>query len=180
MNTDMLYCTKILSHWKPKMFESGWRHQMETFSALLAICAGNSPVPGEFPHKGQWRRALVFSLICARINSWVHNGEAGDLRRHRGHYDVIVMDVTWAAWRFKSAATPLVIPPSAQPHIKENITVPRYWSFIRWINGGGGFPSQRASSEENVMSWRYVFLSYVILKWLKCPVLTKMRMKYEK
>ena len=26
-----------------------WRHQMETFSASLAICAGNSPVPGEFP-----------------------------------------------------------------------------------------------------------------------------------
>ena len=26
-----------------------WRHQMETFAALLAICAGNSPVPGEFP-----------------------------------------------------------------------------------------------------------------------------------
>ena len=26
-----------------------WRHQMETFSALLAICVGNSPVPGEFP-----------------------------------------------------------------------------------------------------------------------------------
>ena len=30
---------------------SRWRHQMETFSALLAICAGNSPVPGEFPTK---------------------------------------------------------------------------------------------------------------------------------
>ena len=28
---------------------SWWRHQMEPFSALLAICAGNSPVPGEFP-----------------------------------------------------------------------------------------------------------------------------------
>ena len=28
---------------------SRWRHQMETSSALLAICAGNSPVPGEFP-----------------------------------------------------------------------------------------------------------------------------------
>ena len=26
-----------------------WRHQMETFSVLLAICAGNSPIPGEFP-----------------------------------------------------------------------------------------------------------------------------------
>ena len=43
------------------------------------------------PHKGQWRGALMFSLICNRINSWVNNGEAGDLRRHRGHYDVIVM-----------------------------------------------------------------------------------------
>ena len=68
-----------------------WRHQMETFSALLAICAGNSPIPGEFPHKGQWRGALMFSLICARINGWVNNGEAGDLRRYRGHYDVSVM-----------------------------------------------------------------------------------------
>ena len=33
----------------------------------------------------------MFSLICARINSWVNNGGAGDLRRNRGRYDVIVM-----------------------------------------------------------------------------------------
>ena len=33
----------------------------------------------------------MFSLICVWINGWVHNREAGDLRRHRGHYDVIVM-----------------------------------------------------------------------------------------
>ena len=68
-----------------------WRHQMETFSALLAICAGNSPVPGEFPHKGQWRGALMFSLINAWINDWVNNREAGDLRHHHAHYDIIVM-----------------------------------------------------------------------------------------
>ena len=30
-------------------FSTWWRHQMETFSALLAICVGNSPVTGEFP-----------------------------------------------------------------------------------------------------------------------------------
>ena len=41
-------------------------------------------------HKGQWRRALVFSLICVWINGWVNNREAGDLRRHRGHYDVLL------------------------------------------------------------------------------------------
>ena len=61
---------------------------METFSAELAICAGNSLVPG---HKGQWHRALMFSLICTRINGWVNNDEADDLIRHRVDYDVTVM-----------------------------------------------------------------------------------------
>ena len=68
-----------------------WRHQMEAFSALLALCAGNSPVPVNSPHKDQWRGALIFSLICVWINGWVNNREAGDLRCYRGHYDVIVM-----------------------------------------------------------------------------------------
>ena len=65
-----------------------WRHQM---AALLAICAGNSPGPVNSPHKGQWRGALMFSLISAWINGWVNNRDAGDLRRNRAHYDVIVM-----------------------------------------------------------------------------------------
>ena len=70
-----------------------WRHQMETFAALLALCAGNSPVPVNSPHKGQWRGALMFSLICVWINGWVNNREAGDLRLYRAHYDVTVMSV---------------------------------------------------------------------------------------
>ena len=43
--------------------------------------------PVNSPYKGQWRGALMFSLICAWINNWVNDGEAGDLRRHRAHYD---------------------------------------------------------------------------------------------
>ena len=43
------------------------------------------------PHKGQWRRALMFSLICSWIHGWVNNPEAGDLRCHCAHYDVTVM-----------------------------------------------------------------------------------------
>ena len=50
--------------------------------------------PVNSPHKGQWRGALMFTLICARINGWVNNGEAGDLKRYRTHNDVIVM---WSA-----------------------------------------------------------------------------------
>ena len=46
-------------------------------------------------HKGQWRGALMFSLICVWINDWVNNREAGDLRRYLAHYDVIVMEEYW-------------------------------------------------------------------------------------
>ena len=74
---------------------SWWRHQMETFSALLALCAGNSSVPVNSPHKGQWRGALMFSLICVWINGWVNNPEAGDLRRYRAHYDVTGTVTGW-------------------------------------------------------------------------------------
>ena len=73
---------------------SWWRHQMETFSALLALCAGNSPVISEFPPppppKGQWHRVLMFPLICVWTNGWVNNRHAGYLRRHHAHYDVTV------------------------------------------------------------------------------------------
>ena len=72
------------------MHHTWWRHQMETFSALLALCAGNfSPVNS--PRKGQWRRVLIFSLICAWTNDWVNEREASDLRRHCAQYNVTVM-----------------------------------------------------------------------------------------
>ena len=51
--------------------------------------------PVNSPHKGQWRGALMVFFICAWINSWVNSREAGDLRRHRTHYDVIVMSSIW-------------------------------------------------------------------------------------
>ena len=50
---------------------------------------GNSP--GNFPRKSQWHGVLVFSLICTWRNGWISNRKAGDLRRHRSHYDVTVM-----------------------------------------------------------------------------------------
>ena len=65
---------------------------METFSALLAICAGNSPVPGEFPAQRPVTRSFdVFFDLYVWINGWENNREAVDLRRYRAHYDVIVM-----------------------------------------------------------------------------------------
>ena len=45
-----------------------WRHQMKTFSALLALCERNPPV--DSPHKGQVHGALMFSLIYVCTNGW--------------------------------------------------------------------------------------------------------------
>ena len=65
---------------------------MQTFSALLAFCAGNSPVTGEFPTQTPMTRSLdVFFDMRLNKRLCKKNGEAGDLRRHRAHYDTTVM-----------------------------------------------------------------------------------------
>ena len=62
-----------------------------TFRVSGPLCGEFTGSPSNSPHRGHWRGALMFSLICAWINSWVDNRKAGDLRRHRAHYYVIVM-----------------------------------------------------------------------------------------
>ena len=64
-----------------------WKHFPRYWPFVREI--HRSPVNS--PHKGQWHGALMFSLICVWINGWVNNGEAGDLRRYRTHYDVTVI-----------------------------------------------------------------------------------------
>ena len=64
-----------------------WKH----FLSYWPFVRGIHLSPVNSPHKGQWRRALIFSLICAWINGWVNSREAGDLRRHSPHYNVTVM-----------------------------------------------------------------------------------------
>ena len=89
--------SSLISPDRSRFITTWWRHQIETFSALLAVCAGNSPIhrsPVNSPHKGQWRGALMFSFICVWINRWVNNREAGDLRRYRAYYDVIVIIIS--------------------------------------------------------------------------------------
>ena len=73
-----------------------WKH----FRRYWPFVRGIYRSPVNSPHKGQWRRVLMFPLIFDWINSWVNNREAGDLRRHRTHYDVIVMmRRSSASWR---------------------------------------------------------------------------------
>ena len=64
-----------------------WKH----FPRYWPFVRGIHRAPVNSTHKGQWRGALMFSLIWAGINGWVNNREAGDLRRYRAHYDVSVV-----------------------------------------------------------------------------------------
>ena len=66
-----------------------WKH----FPRYWPFVRGIHRSWGNSPHKGQWRGALMFSLICAWINCWINNREAGDLIRHHAHYDVTVIHV---------------------------------------------------------------------------------------
>ena len=76
-----------------RVITSSWRHQMETFSALLAICAGNSPVPGEFPAQRPVTQSFGVSFDLCLNKRWVNNRGAGDLRRYCAHYDVNVIQM---------------------------------------------------------------------------------------
>ena len=66
-----------------------WKH----FSRYWPSVRGIHRSPVNSPHKGQWRGAFIFSLICVWMNGWVNNRDAIDLRRYRAHYDVSVMIV---------------------------------------------------------------------------------------
>ena len=75
--------------WYPESFHNDvikWKH----FPHYWPFVRGTHRSPVNSPHKGQWRGALIF-FICAWMNGWVNNREAGDLRPHRAHYDVTVM-----------------------------------------------------------------------------------------
>ena len=79
-------------------------HQNEYISASVMLMPSNDDfirgnafrIPGHlwgestggFSHRGQWRGALMFSLIRAWTNGWANNRDTGDLRRYPVHYEV--------------------------------------------------------------------------------------------
>ena len=65
-----------------------WKH----FPRWWPFVGGIHRSSANSPHKGQWRGAFLFTLICAWTNSWVNNRDTGDLNRHRAHYDVTVIN----------------------------------------------------------------------------------------
>ena len=102
------------------------------------------PLCREFTgHKDQWRGALMYSLICFWISGWVKNHEAGDLKRHRVHYDVTVME-TGIYWTGQFSAKRALVSKKASLWLLRTLT-----SRIIWI-------------------YRSSYLSTIILAIIQC------------
>ena len=125
-----------------------WKH----FPRYWSFVRGIQRSPVNSLHKDQWRGALVFYLICAWTNGWANNRDAGNLRRHRAHYDVIVM-TSYAVHGLEKLCTVTKQYPISRTqdlhklytHIYAPVNwvhddvikwkyIPRYWPFVRGIH----------------------------------------------
>ena len=92
----LLSCYDHHSEWevcrKPCTYvcaDTWWRHQMETFSALLALCVGNSLVTGKFPAQRPvtWRFGVFDLHLNKRLSKqswgWWFETPSRSLWRHR-------------------------------------------------------------------------------------------------
>ena len=104
-----------------------WKHFPRNWPFVRGI--HRSPVNS--PHKGQWRGALMFSLICVWINDWVNNREAGDLRRHLDHYGVSVMlpQIHVAIWCQWVKDKPILVGLADWCLLATHHHLPRFWSW---------------------------------------------------
>ena len=144
---------------KCKYFSRYWRFVREIH---------RSPV--NFPHKGQWRGASMFSLICAWINSWVNNGEAGDSRRHCIHYDVIVINNGYCILQLPWTPS-FRVPPIPRRDIRFPQTLVSLWTqispLVLWYRKGllgtsGGQQKLKMSSLYQQWKWRHREFTVVI------------------
>ena len=119
-------CSKVCSQadnkgtWKKRSFLTPTSPLvMMTPSNVIIFCVtgpfvrGIRRSPVDSSHKDQRRGALMFSFICAWTNGWTNNGNSGDLRRPRAHYDVIVV------W-FKN----MIWIPGLEHHHAQIVTIP--------------------------------------------------------
>ena len=105
-----------------------WKHFPRKWPFVWGI--HRSPVNS--PYKGQWRGALMFSLICVWTNGWVSNRDACDLRRYRAHYDVTVMYLSHQSLKLAWKVSKI----SHNPLTRANgLTQQNIWrSYTNWIH----------------------------------------------
>ena len=116
-----------------------WRHQMEIFSALLALCAGNSPVNGEFPPQRPVTRSsdVFFDLRLSKQSwGWGFETPSRSLWRHRNDiFKCLIMKWTVVEMSIKlflkaNLTLSMVLGNNMEPNRRQAVTwanVPIHW-----------------------------------------------------
>ena len=135
---------------------------METFSALLAICAGNSSVTGEFPAQRAVTRSVDVFFDLPWMNDWENSREADDLRRHRAHYDVTVMPLS--GYQLFIPGSP--ISPGSRNHLMTRLrkSSANYWVLVlpwKWY--------KRTYRLLTMFYWCSVYSIFVVPKSISSP-----------
>ena len=122
LNLDL---TRPGSTWWHKQHNNDDVIKWKLFPRYWPFVWGIHRSPVNSPHKGQWRRAFMFSLILAWTNGWANNRDAGDLRRHRRNYDVTVMNAS-AVWKTAQISNSTITPDTCSSSM-------RYGTFVERI-----------------------------------------------
>ena len=112
------------------------------------------------PHKVQWRRALVFSLICAWTNDRANNLDAGDLRRHRLHNEKTTRDFS-GHWQWHYTMQTAKLHMICSKFLWLSMIINKLW-LTKWRHS---IQPTRA-----LKMWRH--LGY-LFAWAPCPVKEK-------
>ena len=138
-----------------------WKHFPRNWPFVRGI--HRSPVNSL--HKGQWRGALMFSLMCVWINDWVNNGEAGDLRRYCIHYDVtVIFSPHWQCFHRITITSHVrhvvsnhrsfyCLLSSLSGPISKKRQSPYYWPFVMEFTGDRWISRTKANNAEKASIW---------------------------
>ena len=88
---ELTYCGLVVPYCPMDHYQHYWRHQMETFSMLLALCEGNPPFTGGFPSQRPVMRSFDVLYDVCLSNGWANSWYTCDLKFHGAHCDVTVM-----------------------------------------------------------------------------------------
>ena len=155
-----------------------WKH----FPRYWPFVRENHRSPVNSPYKGQWRGALMFSLICAWASGWTNNRGACDLRRQRAHYewhhynDIVLRAMSTLHWRHNGRE--FISNDQSYGCLLNRL----FWRILKKTSklrvtglckgnspGTGEFPAQMASNADKVFhlmtsSCSYIVL-YLVLDW---------------
>ena len=110
----------------------------------------------------------MFSLICARINCWVNNLEAGDSRRHRAYYDVIVMVLICIPMRpsvwWRSLTAEITWMRKVHLEIKR---IRGIQHVVKCLNKGSLLPKSPFNGQ-NAWTWVILFVEVTVYLWRDC------------